>query len=373
MMAKFHEPGMGWRIVHISVKDRTGTSQAVIIAHPSGERAALNRQGWPRIKGNVITFFAGALMAMAVLVTGPGSALAENAPDGAEQIAQAARRGDLVLKGDAACTRCHDEAEAYPVLSIGRTKHGTQADKRTPTCTSCHGESRDHLDNPNKTSTRPLPDRTFSKKSQTPAETKSGACLNCHEGTGRTFWHDGAHAANDVTCTSCHQVHTGKDRVRVKAEQAEVCFTCHKEQRLQVTRPSRHPILEAQMSCSDCHNPHGSSGPKMMVRGTVNDTCFQCHAEKRGPFVWNHMPVTENCAHCHNPHGTTVAFMLKWRPPFLCQQCHEFSSHRGRVPEMAFSTGTGATALGRACNNCHTNIHGGNNPTNAADARSLRR
>ncbi|HXZ95971.1 MAG TPA: hypothetical protein VEG37_02845, partial [Burkholderiales bacterium] len=41
---------------------------------------------------------------------------------------------DLVLKGDAKCTRCHNENEEYPVLMIGRTEHGTVADKRTPTC-----------------------------------------------------------------------------------------------------------------------------------------------------------------------------------------------------------------------------------------------
>ena len=71
---------------------------------------------------------------------------------------QAAREADpaakdLILKGDAKCTGCHDEAdEPVPsmlelkpgVLSIGKTKHGTNADKRTPSCTNCHGESLDH-------------------------------------------------------------------------------------------------------------------------------------------------------------------------------------------------------------------------------------
>src|SRR5215831_19525926 len=70
---------------------------------------------------------------------------------------------DLVLRGDAQCTRCHDESEAYPVLSIAKTKHGTMADGATPTCTSCHGESKRHIENaknPGETE-RPKPDRTF--------------------------------------------------------------------------------------------------------------------------------------------------------------------------------------------------------------------
>ena len=56
--------------------------------------------------------------------------------------------------------------------------------------------------------------------------------------------------------------------------------------------------------CPDCHNSHGTAGEKMLVRDNVNDTCYTCHMEKRGPFVRGHQPVTENCSTCHNPHGT---------------------------------------------------------------------
>ena len=59
---------------------------------------------------------------------------------------------------------------------------------------------------------------------------------------------------------------------------------------MQVSRPSRHPIPEGLVACSDCHNAHGSVGPKMMVRDNVNDTCYTCHMEKRGPFVRTHQP-----------------------------------------------------------------------------------
>ena len=76
---------------------------------------------------------------------------------------------DMVLKGDAKCTRCHDETESYPVLSIGKTKHGVKADGRTPTCTSCHGESRAHEENPQGLRDRPKVDRNFKKGSTTHA------------------------------------------------------------------------------------------------------------------------------------------------------------------------------------------------------------
>ena len=87
---------------------------------------------------------------------------------------------DLVLRGDAVCTACHDEADSPQLLAIGRTRHGVTADQRTPSCTSCHGESAAHVgykgsDKP------PKPDRTFGKHTTTPAEARNDACLACHQ------------------------------------------------------------------------------------------------------------------------------------------------------------------------------------------------
>jgi DmsE family decaheme c-type cytochrome len=300
------------------------------------------------------------------------------APAYAQETAQAARK-DLVLKEDAQCTRCHDEEDAPGLLKIGRTKHGTRADGRTPTCTTCHGESTAHIDVPKGTKTRPKPDRYFTKGTTTPAQVRADTCLGCHAGGEQMFWSSSTHAARDLACNTCHTIHADRDTVRVKTMQTEVCFTCHKKQRVQVTKPSRHPILEGKVTCSDCHNPHGSAGRANLARDTVNDTCFKCHAEKRGPFLWNHQPVTEDCSHCHDPHGTVTASLLKWRVPFLCQQCHEGTSagtHQGNIPIVG-TKGTGGTfganiLMARGCLNCHTNIHGGNNPENSSASRSFR-
>lgn len=300
----------------------------------------------------------------------------------ADEAAEKAPRKDMVLKGDAVCTRCHDESESYPVLAIAKTRHGTVADGRAPTCTSCHGDSQSHIQNLKKEGEtgRPKPDRYFGdagKHTAVPVEERNATCMGCHQGGKRIHWQGSAHESRDVACTSCHQMHTQHDKVRDKATQPEVCFTCHKEQRVQVSRPSHHPITEGKVACSDCHNPHGTAGVKLLVRDTVVDTCYTCHMEKRGPFIFNHQPVTDDCTICHNPHGSTVASLLKSRPPFLCQQCHEPTSHRGNIPGLATGTGTAAGARGitqaRACLNCHTNIHGGSNPSNNAESRSMRR
>jgi DmsE family decaheme c-type cytochrome len=295
----------------------------------------------------------------------------------ATAVGAAEPRKDLVLKGDAKCTRCHDQESEYPVLAIGKTRHGTLADGRTPTCTSCHGESDRHVNKPEGVTERPRPDVLFMGKSKSSADAQNGACLACHQtDSKRSHWAGSQHASGDVACTSCHQIHTAHDKVRDRATQPEVCFTCHKEQRTQINKPSHHPIPEGKMGCSDCHNPHGSVGPKLMKRDSVNETCYTCHMEKRGPFVHTHEPVAEDCSNCHNPHGTTAESLLKARPPFLCHQCH--TPHGGQVAQLAGQGQTSAQITGitsgksginytmaRGCLNCHTQVHGTNNPSTA--------
>jgi len=279
---------------------------------------------------------------------------------------------DLVLNGDAKCTACHDEADSPGLLAIGKTRHGVKADGRNPTCTNCHGESVSHIEYKGKDKP-PKPDRAFGKTSQTTALAKNDACLSCHQGDAkRSHWEGSAHQSKDVACSSCHQIHTSHDKVRDKKAQADVCYTCHKEQRAQMSRPSHHPVPEGKMGCSDCHNAHGSVGPKLMKRDSVVDTCYTCHMEKRGPFVHNHEPVSEDCSNCHNPHGTVAESMLKVRAPFLCHQCH--TPHGGFIPQLlgaqatpnaATQSGKSTTNLtqGRGCLNCHTQVHGTNNPS----------
>lgn len=301
-------------------------------------------------------------------------ASAEPAAKPVEVLKTAAK--DLVLKGDAKCTVCHDESDSPKVLAISQTRHGVTSDGRTPTCTSCHGESIAHLGHKG-SSKPPKPDHMFGKNSATPVAERNQACLSCHsKDSKRHLWTGSAHQTNDVACTSCHQVHTAHDKVRDKRTQPEVCYTCHKEQRAQENRISHHPIGEGKVACSDCHNTHGSAGPKLLKKNTLNETCFTCHAEKRGPFLWEHQPVSEDCSNCHTPHGSNISPLLKSRAPFLCSECHN-GPHNSKVPVAANAAGiqggiTATTATnpsesytGRGCQNCHSMVHGSNHPAGA--------
>jgi DmsE family decaheme c-type cytochrome len=121
---------------------------------------------------------------------------------------------------------------------------------------------------------------------------------------------------------------------------------------------SRHPLQEGLMSCVSCHDPHGSTAIASVSALTPNDKCYECHAEKRGPFLFAHQPVQEDCMTCHDAHGSNQASMLDPQPPRLCQSCHLFGHHQ-TVP----GTSKQVWNTSRSCVNCHAAIHGSNHPS----------
>jgi len=300
----------------------------------------------------------------------------------APAIAQEAQvaAADRSLAGDAVCTRCHDQSETRPVLAIYQTRHGQKGDARTPGCQSCHGASEAHLKNAGDTDPRPLVDVPFGPQGAKARAQEVQTCLGCHRNGQRNHWEGSQHEGAGVSCSACHSVHVRQDRALAGETQTEVCFSCHKSERAQTHRISTHPLAAGKMACSNCHNPHGSTGPTLMVKGSVNDTCFQCHAEKRGPFLWEHEPVTESCTTCHTPHGSNITPLLKARTPWLCQTCHT-GDHAAQVNSAANLQGGGVTTAngllplassagraqlaGRNCLACHALVHGSNHPAGA--------
>ena len=113
------------------------------------------------------------------------------------------------------------------------------------------------------------------------------------------------------------------EHVGTHKPQPELCLQCHQMRRAQLQRSSHMPYREGKVTCTSCHNPHGSPNPSQLIQSTVNENCYSCHAERRGPFLWEHPPVMENCANCHEPHGSSNPQLLKVRMPRVCDSCHD--------------------------------------------------
>jgi DmsE family decaheme c-type cytochrome len=290
------------------------------------------------------------------------------------------------------CANCHESQWK----AIDLSAHGAKTDANGSMCMACHGDASAHLKDPMKVK----PDGAFKKGGTAAAQ--MAVCQTCHSGNRNlAFWTSGKHALNDVSCTSCHSIHgktlspsINKFVTTFLPNQADMCAQCHQPIRAAILKPSHHPISEGKVKCSDCHNPHGALTPAMVKQPTINDQCYSCHADKRGPYVFNHPPVEENCATCHNPHGSVHGKLLNESAPNLCQDCHEWSRHPGTIygASGAFNCQAGDTAgttvsgvfypncppsrtgqpnpgvsnrlVTRSCNNCHNAIHGSNAPAN---------
>jgi DmsE family decaheme c-type cytochrome len=195
-----------------------------------------------------------------------------------------------------------------------------------------------------------------------PPQAQSLICLKCHSAASTpalAYWNASTHALNDLSCFSCHKLHEGPQQKVSHDKMAELCYGCHPDVKAQFSLFAHHPVREKKMDCFDCHDPHGSSQPKLLKGVTLRDLCTRCHMEKSGPFVYEHGDVTETCTNCHMPHGSVNRRLLSAAMPFLCIQCHN-PGHRGTI--------SGDTSLkslfSNRCTDCHSAIHGSDTPDN---------
>lgn len=298
----------------------------------------------------------------------PASATTVTAATMAPAPATAVQAPAYTPRGADTCIRCHDDPQ---VLSIFKTRHAVQADARTPfahsQCESCHGAGGNHAAHLHPGEPRPaIP--LFGKNSPGSVAQGNAVCLSCHQDSEHVGWQGSVHDREGLSCTSCHQIHPEHDPVLAVGSQPDVCYRCHQKVRADFQKISAHPVYYGNMDCSSCHSTHDSLTPALLNAQTLNDTCYTCHAEKRGPFLWEHAPVAEDCSNCHVPHGSVNEALLANRPPLLCQSCHATQDH----PSFAFTSGglPGGAASGflleQGCMNCHSQVHGSNDPSGAA-------
>ena len=256
------------------------------------------------------------------------------------------------------CADCHEEQ----VKGFASNPHARVSHKNAPSdaegiCETCHGNGAQHAQNDGD----PHLIQAF--------HGKEGAdlCLSCHDlSNAHASFATGFHAnAAAVNCLSCHSIHkaaAGGPGLLAKAPGA-LCETCHTGIAASFrSKPYAHRLDRGGMSCVDCHDPHDRKGQTVRLTREGELACLTCHAEKRGPFVFDHVTGSAgNCLSCHQPHGSNNPKQLLWaRVDQLCLSCHS-------------RTGGPATAGGqppafhdltlpryRNCTTCHVAIHGSN-------------
>jgi len=284
---------------------------------------------------------------------------AAKAPAGQEKAkaaAPAAADGDYV--GSETCITCHqDQDHRFKNTPMGKA----MAHPRTPLeargCEACHGPGRAHVEAGGGKETIPI---RFGKDAKNSVAEQNAVCEECHTRD--------CHQVKQivqVALSSGARYNSPLSDVRaLKKSQPELCLECHPMRRAQLQRSSHMPYREGKVTCTSCHNPHGSPNPSQLMQSTTNENCLSCHTERRGPFLWEHPPVMENCANCHEPHGTSNPQLLKTRMPRVCDSCHDSSRHPTQPQPLS-----SIKNFNRGCTNCHSAIHGSNHPSGNAFLR----
>ncbi|HLH08779.1 MAG TPA: DmsE family decaheme c-type cytochrome [Terriglobales bacterium] len=259
------------------------------------------------------------------------------------------------------CKTCHEDVfnhmqqtPHYKMKYLGKAETGQPG--VGVDCEACHGPGSAHVEGGGDV-TKII---NFKKLSTAQA---SERCLSCHaSGKAQQHFAQSVHATNDVGCLSCHSVHHAAEprKLLVKNSQLDLCYSCHTTQKAQFSMPFRHRINEGLLTCTDCHNPHGTTIPRQLETSAGDQqVCYKCHTDKQGPFVFEHVPVrTEGCTSCHMPHGSSNPRMLRVsQVNLLCLQCHTVTANNNIPGIPSFHN---QAQKYQACTLCHTRIHGSN-------------
>jgi|ERR1019366_4285634 DmsE family decaheme c-type cytochrome len=308
------------------------------------------------------------LLPLAAAALAWGQAAAPQAkPAALKKAAPAPAAEQATYVGSEVCGACHEDlAKAFlksphQAVETG-DKHGGPA-WTGKACESCHGPGSKHAES--------LSAADIRNPSKMEAAQTDLTCLTCHRNrptqVGRL---ESSHARDAVACTSCHSIHAHGPNGLVARKPAEVnalCGSCHTDVMARFQLPFKHRVTENAMTCVDCHNPHGSLRPGQMQMVNANEPgCGKCHADKRGPFTFEHAPIREEgCEGCHEPHGSANAKMLVLQEVRLvCLECHaNLPTPQPKVTANVFGVVPPAfhdltSPRYRNCTVCHQKIHG---------------
>jgi DmsE family decaheme c-type cytochrome len=257
------------------------------------------------------------------------------------------------------CADCHDQAKVFGINPHAHGKASKGQVVPNAVCEGCHGNGTAHMEAGG--------DKSLIYKPVGVAGANK-TCLGCHDTTtDRISRHTGHHANSaQVNCLTCHSIHSSEARAPhlLAREQLALCSTCHATTVASFrNKPYAHRLGRGGMECSSCHEPHGMpiKPQNLRMTGAGEMPCLGCHADKRGPFVFNHGSVAiGDCTTCHEVHGSSNPKMLKRSTVMqLCIECHSpiTPNTLGSQPPSFHNL---TTVRYQNCTSCHMAIHGSN-------------
>ncbi|HEY3414359.1 MAG TPA: cytochrome c3 family protein [Armatimonadota bacterium] len=210
------------------------------------------------------------------------------------------------------CAQCHDPHSHNQKASLVKTK--AHMPFKQGKCEICH--------------TKPVTGQPIGL-----VKPANELCMTCHPASVITPAGEHAHVpAKEGLCTTCHDPHVSNQKALMKARPAYTCFTCHSKIETDTVAEHRHKVLDTDLDCMMCHKPHSSPQPKLLVDDEIS-MCGKCHKHSfshpigkkaDGTIVLNPIngdPMT--CSSCHDIHGSKFeAMTIADKSRDLCILCH---------------------------------------------------
>ncbi|MBN2081305.1 cytochrome c3 family protein [bacterium] len=263
---------------------------------------------------------------------------------------------DSPFTGSSYCVECHASlAPGFLKTAHARSLNDVKMPLDRQGCEGCHGAGGAHA---------ALLSRgaVFAFDWKDPTK-HNLICLRCHEWlTTQAEWEHTSHARGGIRCTDCHDPHVPADhdqRFLLRERPDTLCVNCHQDIGHDFFRMRRHPIVlnvenspsARAMHCTDCHDVHRGGDFRMLADDNVRDLCLKCHIEKDGPFRFPHLAMAEgvggSCLDCHLPHGSDNPWLLVADGRQVCLQCH--TDQIDHQPALTCWTA-----------GCHEQVHGSN-------------
>lgn len=242
------------------------------------------------------------------------------------------RRYGLSRDLSATCKQCHD------VTTKGSLTAHRGYDVRNSDCTSCHTP---HGRNVEAKLIKPVQHAPFGRRQCAACHIKGSAalvkpppqlCYSCHDQARVIIPQEPVvhlPVARGV-CTGCHAAHASTERGLLKDKVSYTCLACHRSVEDEMLRPVAHRPAD-DGACLTCHRPHTSAQRSLLTAEPVA-LCASCHGrharfthplgDKARDPAGN--PIT--CSTCHEPHGSSFKYLGRADPRRdLCLRCHRLS------------------------------------------------
>ena len=198
---------------------------------------------------------------------------------------QSAREMPLTLPVDPGCLHCHASNVARSLPDARNLYAGAPFQNGGITCSACHGDATTHLASAGKV-------HMMNIDALEPVR-RDSVCLNCHLEGQAAVIRNGKEMADfkpgenlfDFALYFVYKGENGSGGRATSQWEALLRSECKKQS-------------GDRMTCTTCHDPHGSPPPEEKV-AFYRQKCLQCH--NTSGFAASHHPDNPDCTACHMP------------------------------------------------------------------------